>query len=64
VFDGAPDLEAFVDELPDASVMPLIAFPELAGSFSAALERVLKGQQEAAAAMRQLQDLAEENGPR
>jgi multiple sugar transport system substrate-binding protein len=63
-FDEAPDLEAFVDELPDASVMPLIAFPELANSFSAALERVLKGQQDAADAMRQLQDLAEENGPR
>jgi multiple sugar transport system substrate-binding protein len=63
-FGAAPDLEAFVDELPRASVMPLIAFPELAGSFSAALERVLKGQQDAADAMQQLQDLAEENGPR
>lgn len=63
-FDRSPEMVAFVDALPDASVMPLIAFPELAGSFGAALERVLKGQQTAEDAMGELQRLAEEDGPR
>jgi multiple sugar transport system substrate-binding protein len=64
LFTASPDLAAFVDQLPDAAVMPLIAFPELAGQFSAALERVLKGQQEAGVAMRELQRSAEEHGAR
>lgn len=64
LFAASPELAAFVEQLPDAAVMPLIAFPELAGHFSTALERVLKGQQEAGAAMRELQQLAEELGPR
>lgn len=59
-FKQAPDMAAFVEELPSARVMPLVAFPELAAAFSAAYERVLKGQEDAATAMHGLQDLAEE----
>jgi multiple sugar transport system substrate-binding protein len=64
LFTSSPDVVAFVEELSEASVMPLIAFPELAMAFSASLERVLKGQESAPAAMRGLQDLAEEIGAR
>lgn len=64
MFAAAPGVAAFVDELPEASVMPLIAFPELAADFSAALERVLKGQEDAGSAMAGLQRVAEEIGPR
>jgi multiple sugar transport system substrate-binding protein len=64
MFASSPDLADFVEQLPEASVMPLIAFPELATSFGAALERIMKGQETAADAMSELQDLAEEIGPR
>ncbi len=47
LFREQPDLAAFVAELPEADVMPLIAYPELSAAFSATLERVLKGQQDA-----------------
>ncbi|MEX1164059.1 MAG: extracellular solute-binding protein [Nitriliruptor sp.] len=59
LFRDQPDLAAFVAQLPDADVMPLIAYPELAAAFSATLERVLKGQQDAAGALAELQELAE-----
>ncbi|MEX1179106.1 MAG: extracellular solute-binding protein [Nitriliruptor sp.] len=59
VFAEQPDVATFVDELPDADVMPLIAYPELAAAFSATLERVLKGQQDAATALGELQELAD-----
>lgn len=58
-FREEPEFAAFVAQLPDADVMPLIAYPELSAAFSAALERVLKGQDEAAAALGGVQELAE-----
>jgi multiple sugar transport system substrate-binding protein len=61
--DGA-GMAAFVEELPEADVMPLIAYPDLAAAFSGALERVLKGQQTAADAMAELQGLAERTATR
>ncbi len=64
MFASSPDLESFVGQLSEASVMPLIAFPDLATAFSTALERVLKGQATAEEAMGQLQELAEASGPR
>ncbi|WP_052668267.1 sugar ABC transporter substrate-binding protein [Nitriliruptor alkaliphilus] len=64
MFAASPERTAFVEELPEASVMPLIAFPELASAFSAALERVLKGQEDAGSALAGLQRVAEEIGPR
>jgi multiple sugar transport system substrate-binding protein len=63
-FRDAPALAAFVEELPEADVMPLIAYPDLAAAFSGALERVLKGQQPAAEALAELQDLAERTSTR
>lgn len=59
VFRDEPELAAFVEELPEADVMPLIAYPDLAAAFSGALERVLKGQQSAADALAEVQELAE-----
>lgn len=60
MFTASPDVAAFVEQLPKASVMPLIAFPELATAFSTALERVLKGQESAEDAMARLQTHAED----
>jgi multiple sugar transport system substrate-binding protein len=58
-FQDEPQYAAFVAELPEADVMPLIAYPDLSAAFGAAIERVLKGQQPAAEAFEELQDLAE-----
>jgi multiple sugar transport system substrate-binding protein len=63
-FRDDPGMAAFVDELPEADVMPLIAYPDLAAAFSGALERVLKGQQPAGEALAELQDLAERTATR
>jgi multiple sugar transport system substrate-binding protein len=57
---AAPDLAAFVAELPEADVMPLIAYPEVAEAFREALENTLAGRQEVAEAMRDVQRFAEE----
>lgn len=59
MFTQSPDWVAFVEQLPTARVMPLVAFPEIAAAFSAAYERVLKGQEDAATAMQRLQEFAE-----
>jgi multiple sugar transport system substrate-binding protein len=61
-FQREPDLAAFVDELPRADVMPLIAYPQLEGAFGEALEAVLKQQQDAATAMAAVQRRAELHG--
>lgn len=41
VFSSSPDLAAFVELLPTAEVMPLIAYPELASAFREALEEAV-----------------------
>lgn len=65
LFQDEPEIAAFVAELPTADVMPLIAYPDLQAAFNAALERVLKGQQDAPTALADLQELAERTvGPR
>lgn len=56
---AAPDLAAFVDELPAADVMPLIAYPEVAEAFREALENTLAGRQEVAEAMDEVQRFAQ-----
>jgi multiple sugar transport system substrate-binding protein len=58
-FRDEPEMAAFVEELPEADVMPLIAYPDLAAAFGAAVERVLKGQQSAAEALGEVQQLAD-----
>jgi multiple sugar transport system substrate-binding protein len=63
-FRDEPEIAAFVEELPEADVMPLIAYPDLAAAFGAAVERVLKGQQSAAEALGEVQVLAEGTAPR
>lgn len=59
LFRGSPDLEAFVAELPEADVMPLIAFPEVAEAFQEGIENTLAGRQTAAEAMAEVQEFAE-----
>jgi multiple sugar transport system substrate-binding protein len=63
LFTSEPEMAAFVEELAEADVMPLIAYPAVAAAFGATLERVLKGQQEAPEALAELQELAERTSP-
>jgi multiple sugar transport system substrate-binding protein len=58
-FTSSPDIEAFVRELPDADVMPLIAFPEVSEAFREGIENTLAGRQDAEAAMGEVQRFAE-----
>jgi multiple sugar transport system substrate-binding protein len=60
LFHRSPDLETFVDQLPEADVMPLIAFPQVAEAFREALEHVLAGRRDVAEAMGEVQRYAEE----
>lgn len=53
------NLAAVVAQLPNAEVMPLIAYPPVAEAFSAALEDILAGRQRAAEAMAEVQAFAE-----
>lgn len=55
MFASSPDLAAFVEQLPDATVMPLIAYPEVAAAFRDGLERTLAGQLTPADAMSEVQ---------
>jgi multiple sugar transport system substrate-binding protein len=41
IFASSPDLAAFVELLPTAEVMPLIAYPEIASAFREALEEAV-----------------------
>jgi multiple sugar transport system substrate-binding protein len=59
LFASSPDLVAFVEQLPDANVMPLIAYPEVAAAFRDALERALTLQRSPAQAMAEVQAFAE-----
>jgi hypothetical protein len=58
-FAEDPRLAAFVEQLGDADVMPLIAYPELDVAFGEALEAVLKLQEDAATALGAVQRRAE-----
>jgi multiple sugar transport system substrate-binding protein len=60
VFSSSPDLAAFVDILPDARVMTLIAYPEIAAGFRDALEAILSLRETPQEAMAQLQAFAEQ----
>ncbi len=61
LFRSSPQVAAFVDQLPHAEVMPLIAWPELADAFREALEAVLSGRAAAEPALSGLQRFAEES---
>ena len=60
LFRDAPDLEAFVAELPEADVMPLIAYPDVSEAFREAIENTLAGRQDAREALEDVQRFAEE----
>jgi multiple sugar transport system substrate-binding protein len=60
LFERSPDLEAFVGQLPEADVMPLIAYPQVADAFREALENILAGRQDVAEAMAGVQQFAEQ----
>lgn len=59
LFTDDPLLSAFVDQLPHARVMPLIAYPEVAQAFTEALNAALSGRETPAEAMTGLQRFAE-----
>lgn len=60
LFASSPELIAFVDQLPDARVMPLIAYPEVAAAFRDGLEGALAQRTTAADAMASVQRFAED----
>jgi multiple sugar transport system substrate-binding protein len=60
LFRSSPQVAAFVDQLPHAEVMPLIAWPPVAEGFREALEAVLSGRRPADVALGELQRFAEE----
>lgn len=59
LFTSSEDLASFVDQLPNAEVMPLIAYPEVAASFRDGLEAALAERQTPEAAMLDVQQAAE-----
>jgi len=59
LFASSPELAAFVEQLPDANVMPLIAYPEVAAAFRDGLERALAQQRSPAEAMAEVQAFAD-----
>ena len=59
MFATSPDLAAFVEQLEHAQVMPLIAYPEVATAFRDGLDAALSGRSTPAAAMAQVQAVAE-----
>ncbi|MFA9445924.1 extracellular solute-binding protein [Egicoccus sp. AB-alg6-2] len=59
LFADDPLLSAFVEQLPNARVMPLIAYPEVAQAFTEALNSALTGRETPAEAMAGLQRYAE-----
>lgn len=66
LFRSSEDLAAFVEQLPNAEVMPLIAFPEIAAAFRDGLDDLLAERSTPKAALGQVQAYAdrwlEENG--
>ncbi|MTV25817.1 extracellular solute-binding protein [Nitriliruptoraceae bacterium ZYF776] len=63
-FTERPAMATVVAELEEADVLPLYAYPDLLEDFRNALELVLRGQQDAATAMRQVQERAEGSASR
>jgi multiple sugar transport system substrate-binding protein len=59
LFRSEPLIAAFVDQLPHAEVMPLIAYPEVADVFREALEDTVSGRLSPADAMARVQRFAE-----
>lgn len=59
LFRATPDLEAFVEQLPTARVMPLIAYPEVAAAFRDGLEAALSQRRSPAEAMASVQEFAD-----
>lgn len=59
LFASSPDLVAFVDQLDHATVMPLIAFPEVSVAFRDGLEAVLGQRSTPAEAMADVQRVAD-----
>jgi multiple sugar transport system substrate-binding protein len=59
LFRSDPLMAAFVDQLPTAEVMPLIAYPEVADVFREALEDAVSGRLEPAAALAEIQRFSE-----
>lgn len=59
LFSSSEDLSAFVDQLPDARVMPLIAYPEVASAFRDGLELVLAQRRSPREAMAGVQAFAD-----
>jgi multiple sugar transport system substrate-binding protein len=59
VFAEDPLVAAFVEQLPTADVMPLIAYPEVADAFREALEDLVSGRVAPAEAMARLQAYGE-----
>lgn len=60
LFTRSPDLAAFVEQLPEADVMPLIAYPQVAEAFQEGLENTLSGRQTAREAMLEVQAYAQQ----
>jgi ABC-type glycerol-3-phosphate transport system substrate-binding protein len=60
LFASTPDLAAFVEQLEYAEVMPLIAYPEVAGAFRDSLEDVLRQRVTPEEAMREVQAFADD----
>jgi multiple sugar transport system substrate-binding protein len=59
LFRSDPLVAAFVDQLPTAEVMPLIAYPEVADVFREALEDAVSGRLEPAEALAEIQRFSE-----
>lgn len=59
LFSSSPDLVAFVERLDDATVMPLIAFPEVSIAFRDGLEALLGQRRTPAEAMADVQQVAD-----
>jgi multiple sugar transport system substrate-binding protein len=59
LFSTDPLIASFVEELPHAVVMPLIAYPEVSDAFREALEDMVTGRLEPAEAMARVQRFAE-----
>jgi len=59
VFETSPDLAAFVAQLEHATILPLIAYPEVATAFQDGLEAALSGRRTPAVAMAEVQAVAE-----
>lgn len=59
LFAASDDLAAFVEQLPDARVMPLIAYPEVSAAFRDGLEATLAQRLSAEDAMLDVQEAAE-----